>query len=104
MCAFANMHLHHVPAPGEAVKEMARTLGPGGRLVNTDLDAHDFEFLREEHHDRWMGFERSDIERWFREAGLSGVSVEDARESCCAESASGAESASVSIFAASGVK
>ena len=100
MCAFANMYLHHVPAPGEAVKEMARTLRPGGRLVITDLDAHDFESLRE----GWMGFERSDLERWFREAGLSGVSMEDVGEHCGAESARGTESASVSIFAASGVE
>ncbi len=103
-CAFANMYLHHVPVPGEAVKEMARTLKPGGRLVITDLDAHDFEFLREEHHDRRMGFERMDLERWFREAGVSGVSVKDVGESCSAESAFGTELASVSIFVALGVK
>ncbi len=75
-----------------------------GLRVITDLDAHDFEFLREEHHDQWMGFERSDLERWFRGAGLSGVSVKDVGENCCAESACGTESASVSIFVASGVK
>ena len=103
-CAFANMYLHHVPVPAEAIAEMARTLKPGGRLVITDLDAHEFDFLREEHHDRWMGFERRDVETWLRDAGLHDVSVEDVGESCCADSSCGTESASVGIFVASGVK
>ncbi|MBI1927893.1 methyltransferase domain-containing protein, partial [Candidatus Poribacteria bacterium] len=59
--AFANMYLHHVEVPSAAIKEMARILKPSGKLVITDLDKHDFVFLRDEHHDRWMGFEREDI-------------------------------------------
>ena len=31
------------------------------------LDEHDFTFLREEHHDRWMGFKREDVQRWFED-------------------------------------
>ena len=45
--AFANMYLHHVDVPPEAIREMARILKPGGVLVITDLDVHGFEFLRE---------------------------------------------------------
>ncbi|WP_203218967.1 methyltransferase domain-containing protein [Geoglobus acetivorans] len=100
---FANMCLHHVESPPKAIKEMVRILKSGGRLVVTDLDEHSFEFLREEHHDRWMGFRREDIERWFREAGLGNVSVECAGEDCCAQSCCG-EYARVSIFVASGEK
>ena len=59
--AFANMYLHHVESPLEAIREMARITTFGGRVVITDLDVHTYEFLREEHHDRWMGFERDDI-------------------------------------------
>jgi ubiquinone/menaquinone biosynthesis C-methylase UbiE len=102
--AFANMYLHHVESPGDAIKEMARTLKPGGRLVITDLDEHTFEFLKVEHHDRWMGFKREDVQRWFEEAGLSHVVVDCVGENCCAESSCGCESASVSIFVASGEK
>ena len=61
---FANMYLHHVARPSEAIKEMTRILKKGGRLVITDLDEHHFEFLKLEHHDRWMGFKREDVVAW----------------------------------------
>jgi ubiquinone/menaquinone biosynthesis C-methylase UbiE len=102
--AFANMYLHHVEHPAQAIAEMARTLKPGGKLVITDLDEHQNEFLRTEHFDRWMGFQRADVRRWFEAAGLTNVDVDCAGENCCATSSSGCESAQVSIFVASGVK
>jgi len=101
---FANMCLHHVEVPAKAIQEMTRILKPGGKLVITDLDEHPFEFLREEHHDRWLGFKREEVERWFIEAGLRRVRVDCVGERCCARSASGDEYASISIFVASGEK
>jgi len=100
---FANMYLHHVESPLKAIMEMVRILKPGGKLVVTDLDEHTFEFLKEEHRDRWMGFRREDIERWFKESGLRNVSVECVGEDCCAQSSCG-EYARISIFVASGEK
>lgn len=102
--AFANMYLHHVERPPIAIKEMARILKPSGTLVITDLDSHTSEFLRDEHHDRWLGFDRGDIRQWFREAGLGRVTVDWVGEQCCAPSDSGNESVSVNIFVASGEK
>ena len=101
---FANMYLHHVERPPEAVKEMVRILKKGGRLVVTDLDEHDFAFLKHEHHDRWMGFRRDDIANWFRASNLHDVTVACVGQNCCADSATGSGSAKVSIFVASGTK
>lgn len=101
---FANMYLHHVESPPEAIKEMARILKPEGKLIITDLDEHTFKFLRDEHHDRWMGFKREDIRKWFIEAGLREVIVDCVGESCRSQSRHGDEYADVSIFVASARK
>jgi ubiquinone/menaquinone biosynthesis C-methylase UbiE len=101
---FANMCLHHVESPPEAIKEMVRILRKGGKLVITDLDEHDFEFLLREQHDRWPGFRREEVQGWFEDAGLREVVVDCVGESCCSPSESGNDFAEISIFVASGVK
>lgn len=73
--AFANMFLHHVESPPVAIREMVRILKPGGVLVITDMEEHDFDFLITEQHDRWAGFARDDIREWFLSAGLQEVEV-----------------------------
>ena len=101
---FANMYLHHVDAPETAICEMARILKPEGRLVITDLDAHEFTFLRDEHHDRWLGFEREKVKRWLAAAGLRQVSISSIDETCCTTSNNREDVAQISIFAAFGQK
>lgn len=101
---FANMCLHHVESPSQAIKEMVRILKPGGKMVITDLDEHSYEFLRTEQHDRWLGFKRQDIERWLVDAGLKDVWVDCVGDDCCAQSSCDCESANISIFIATGVK
>jgi ubiquinone/menaquinone biosynthesis C-methylase UbiE len=102
--AFANMYLHHVESPPQAIKEMARILKPLGRLVITDLDKHSFQLLKEEHHDLWMGFDREDISNWLAIAGLQDVRVLCIGEDCCARSSCRDDQAKISIFVASGTK
>ncbi len=99
----ANMVLHHAPDPAPAIAEMARGLKAGGRIVITDADTHTYEWLRTEQQDRWLGFERSDISRWFKDAGLVDVAVVDTCE-VCSPTAKCGEEAAVSIFLASGRK
>lgn len=101
---FANMYLHHVEDPPAAIREMARILRPAGRVVITDLDEHRFEFLRREHHDRWLGFSRDDIRAWLQASGLEEVLVDGVGEECCARSTDGCDSARISIFVAMGAK
>jgi Methylase involved in ubiquinone/menaquinone biosynthesis len=100
----ANMYLHHVNEPLLAINEMVRILKPGGKLVITDLDEHNHEFLRLEHYDKWMGFKRQNIEKWFLEAGLKNVYIDCAGGKCSATSSCGCDSASISIFVAYGEK
>jgi ubiquinone/menaquinone biosynthesis C-methylase UbiE len=99
----ANMFLHHAPDPPAAIVEMARALKPGGTLVITDADTHEHEWLRTEQHDRWLGFDRGDVSRWFRDAGLTDVTVGDTHEQCSPTSSCGVKAA-ITIFLARGRK
>jgi len=101
---FANMYLHHVEDPLVAIKEMVRILKPGGKIVITDLDKHDFDFLKTEQHDIWMGFDRKDIKNWFNEAGLKNAEIDCVESNCCAKSNECQDNASISIFFAYGEK
>ena len=83
---FANMYLHHCPEPLAAIREMARLLKPGGRLVITDLQAHDHTWMQTEMADVWLGFERAQIQQWLQQAGLVNILVEFSGETCCAAS------------------
>lgn len=101
--AVANMMLHHAADPAGAIREMARIVKPGGALVLTDADVHTHEWLREEQHDRWLGFDRAAVAAWFAQAGLSDVVVADTGELCSPTSVAGA-CAAITIFIARGRK
>lgn len=100
---FANMYLHHISEPPLALKEMARLLKKDGKLILTDLDKHDQEWMREEMADLWLGFDRTEIESWLREAGVEKVAIECAPTSCCTDSPKG-EEVSITIFIARATK
>jgi ArsR family transcriptional regulator len=74
--AFANMVLHHAEDPASMLREMARVVRPGGTIAITDEVAHPYAWMREEHADVWLGFERDQVQRYFAAAGLEGFGYE----------------------------
>jgi ubiquinone/menaquinone biosynthesis C-methylase UbiE len=68
--AFANMVLHHAEDPEAMLREMARIVRPGGTVAITDEVAHPYAWMREEHADIWLGFERGQVGRYFAALGL----------------------------------
>jgi ArsR family transcriptional regulator len=62
--------LHFLDDPGRAVREAARLLSPGGRLLIVDFAPHSLEFLRTEHAHRRLGFRTDTVTAWLTQAGL----------------------------------
>ena len=67
--------LHFLAEPGAAVREAARLLRPGGRLIISDFAPHDQEILREAHAHRRLGFSDEEARRWFDASGLDPVDI-----------------------------
>ncbi len=69
--------LHFLSDPSLAIREAARVLASGGRLLIVDFAPHELEFLREcQAHER-LGFPHAQVEQWCREAGLEPKTVRD---------------------------
>jgi ubiquinone/menaquinone biosynthesis C-methylase UbiE len=67
--------LHYLGDPAAAVRESARLVSPGGRLLIVDFAPHRLEFLREQHAHRRLGFTDAEIDGWLHAAGLGKVKI-----------------------------
>ena len=62
--------LHFLAEPALAVREAARVLAPGGRLVIVDFAPHGMEVLRERFAHERLGFAGAQVSQWMTENGL----------------------------------
>ncbi|AXK83233.1 methyltransferase domain-containing protein [Pseudolabrys taiwanensis] len=65
--------LHFLDDGGRAIKEAARVLRPGGRLLVVDFAPHEQEFLREQFAHRRLGFAPETVTQWMAASGLEPV-------------------------------
>ncbi|MET0272606.1 MAG: metalloregulator ArsR/SmtB family transcription factor [Phenylobacterium sp.] len=68
--------LHYLADPAAAVREAARIVAEGGRLIIVDFAPHGLEFLREQHQHRRLGFSDAEMARWLGEVGLTKVQAD----------------------------
>jgi len=69
--AVMNMVLHHISQPEAAIREVGRILKPGDAFLIAELEKHGLDSMRETFGDRWLGFDRKDMRRWFTNAGFT---------------------------------
>jgi ubiquinone/menaquinone biosynthesis C-methylase UbiE/DNA-binding transcriptional ArsR family regulator len=73
--ALFSQALHHAEDPGQSMREAARILVPGGRVLVLDLREHGEAWVRDRLGDRTLGFSEQRLAALLIDAGLRDVKV-----------------------------
>jgi ArsR family transcriptional regulator len=68
--AILSLVLHHSPDPARALAEVARVVGPGGRILVVDMLPHDRQEYQQQMGHVWLGFSERQISRFLTGAGF----------------------------------
>ena len=78
--ALLSQALHHARDPRRALKEAARVVVDGGRVLVLDLQAHAEHWTKERLGDRWLGFGADAVTEMMGQAGLVDLVVRPATD------------------------
>ena len=67
--------LHHLPEPANALREVARVMKAGGRVLICDMLPHDRETYRQQMGHVWLGFSEDALQKMLGAAGFDRVRV-----------------------------
>ena len=62
--------MHFLGDPPQAIREAARVLRPGGRLLIVDFAPHELEYLRDQFAHERLGFSGAQVAQWLDDCGL----------------------------------
>ena len=69
-CVLCHHALHFLRDPAAAIIQLARCVAPQGRLIIVDYLAHRHQFLADDYHHLWLGFDEPVLRQWIDAAGL----------------------------------
>ena len=74
-CTVMSLVLHHLTRPDDAIREAARVLKIGGRLLIAEFDQHENELMRSEYGDRRLGIPQENMKMWLDKSRFEVLSV-----------------------------